>query len=288
MKTIIALLSLAMMVSCAQPYAKIDVQDDKSQMVAKIFDEVSAERIDYLKEVFSDSMKMVNAKEMSFDKTEFIAGIEDMFDLFDDISFEAVDGDANGSEIETNYYANGRVWTSVWNNFSATGAYTGQKINFPFHLSYLWDGNQIIEEYQFFDLSQFENEANARASMNNTNTKVGFVIELGINKGHTPEDVKAMLTKFTTFMRLNEPDGYDYGYYISDDGKNVTLIEKYCTSEAALLHADNFENGPNIEPFMNAFSINSFVLFGNPSEELKARTKAYGAEHRALIGGWTN
>ena len=68
MKTTIKLLSLALMVSCAQPYAKIDVQDDKSQIVAKIFEEVSAERIDYLKEVFSDSMKMVNAKEMSFEQ----------------------------------------------------------------------------------------------------------------------------------------------------------------------------------------------------------------------------
>ncbi len=288
MKSIIALFGLTMILSCAQPYAKIDVQDAKSQMVAKIFEEVSEERIDYLKEVFSDSMKMVNAKEMSFDKTQFIAGIEDMFDLFEDISFEAVDGDANGSEIETNYYENGRVWTSVWNNFSATGAYTGQKINFPFHLSYLWDGDKIIEEYQFFDLSQFENEANARASMTNTNPKVGFVLELAVNKGYTPADVEAMLAKFTTFMRLNEPDGYDYGYYISDDGKKVTLIEKYRTSEAALLHADNFENGPNIEPFMKAFTINSFVLFGNASEELKARVKAYGAEHRAIVGGWTN
>ena len=77
MKTTITLLSLALMVSCAQPFAKIEVQDDKSQIVAKIFEEVSAERVDYLKEVFSDSMKMINAKEMSFEKTAFIAGIED-------------------------------------------------------------------------------------------------------------------------------------------------------------------------------------------------------------------
>ena len=57
MKSIIALFSLTMILSCAQPYAKIDVQDTKSQMVAKIFEEVSEERIDYLKEIFSDSKK---------------------------------------------------------------------------------------------------------------------------------------------------------------------------------------------------------------------------------------
>ena len=40
-------------------------------------------------------MKMVNSKEISFNKNEFIAGIEEMFDLFDEITFESVDGDAN-------------------------------------------------------------------------------------------------------------------------------------------------------------------------------------------------
>ena len=50
------------------------------------------------------------------------------------------------------YYSNGNVWSSIWNNFSATGKYTGQKVNFPFHISYKWKGDKIIEEYQFFDL----------------------------------------------------------------------------------------------------------------------------------------
>ena len=97
-------------ISCSQPYAKVDINDEKSVIINKIFEEVSAERIDYLNEVFSDDMKMVNSKEISFNKKEFIAGIEEMFDLFEDITFESVDGDANGSEIETNYYSNGKIW----------------------------------------------------------------------------------------------------------------------------------------------------------------------------------
>ncbi|MDG1054646.1 MAG: hypothetical protein P8O78_08475 [Flavobacteriaceae bacterium] len=288
MKKIILFLSLGLIFACEQPYAKVEVKDAKTAIIQKVFDEVSNENATYLEEVFSDDMKMVNANNQEFDKTAFIAGINDMFDLFDDISFDSVNGDADGSEIETNYYSNKKVWTSTWNNFSATGKYTGQKVNFPFHIAYQWEGDKIIEEYQFFDLSAFEKEATARASQNRTNQKVGFVLELSINKGNNLAEVKTMLEGLTTFMRANEPEAYDYGYYLSQDQKKITLIEKYANSEAAILHADNFESGPNMEPFLAAFTIESFVLFGNSSDALKERIKAYGVSPRELIGGWTN
>lgn len=284
----ITFISLLFIFSCSQPFARVDTSDEKSIIIKKIFEEVSNERIDYLKEIFSDDMKMVNSKEISFNKNEFIAGIEEMFDLFDEITFESVDGDANGSEIETNYYSNGKIWSSIWNNFSATGKYTGQKVKFPFHISYQWKNDKIIEEFQFFDTEYFEKEANAKASKNLTNEKVGFILELSINKGHSLDQVKSLLENLTIFMRKNEPDAYDYGYYISPNRKKITLIEKYKNSKAAILHADNFENGPNMKPFLNTFKINSFILIGNSTEELKNRIKSYGVEPRVLIGGWTN
>ena len=281
-------ISLLFIFSCSQPFARVDTSDEKSIIIKKIFEEVSNERIDYLKEVFSDDMKMVNSKEISFNKNEFIVGIEEMFDLFDEITFESVDGDANGSEIETNYYSNGKIWSSIWNNFSAIGKYTGQKVKFPFHISYQWKNDKIIEEFQFFDTEYFEKEANAKASKNLTNEKVGFILELSVNKEYSLDQVKSLLENLTIFMRKNEPDAYDYGYYISPNGKKITLIEKYKNSKAAILHADNFENGPNMKPFLNTFKINSFILIGNSTEELKNRIKSYGVEPRVLIGGWTN
>ena len=288
MKKIILLFSLIIFSSCNQSGSRIEVSDEKSIIIQKIFDEVAAERIDYLEDVFSSEMKMVNSKNEEFNKNQFIIGIKDMLDLFDDISFDNVNADADGSEIETNYYSNGNVWSSIWNNFSATGKYTGQKVNFPFHISYKWKGDKIIEEYQFFDLMAFENEANARASQNGTNEKVGFVIELSINKDSNVEEVKALLKQLTEFMRTNEQEAYDYGYYISEDGKRITLIEKYLNSQAAILHADNFEGGSNMKPFMDSFTIESFVLIGNSSKALQDRIKAYGVKPRKLIGGWTN
>lgn len=287
MKHVLLLLSIVIIASCGQPFAKIKVKDDKSKIIEKIFQEVSAEKVDFLNAVFADDMKMVNAKEMTFEKAAFIAGIEDMYDLFDNISFDAVDGNADGSEIETNYYANGKVWSSVWNNFSATGKYTGQKISIPFHISYQWKGDKIIEEYQFFDMTAFENEATARNAINNSSEKISFVIEMRINKGKKMADIKSFLAELTAFMRANEPEGYDYGYYISENGKKVTLIEKYLTSEAAIRHADNFEGGENIKPFLDMFTLESFIITGNASDELKERLKAWKPSFRSPIGGWS-
>ena len=288
MRNLILLTSLSIISSCGQPFAKIEVTDEKSKIIEKIFQEVSAENTDYLEEVFSDEMKMVNPKEVEFDKASFISGIKDMYDLFDNITFESSDGDADGSEIETNYYSNGKVWTSIWNNFSATGKYTGQQINIPFHISYQWEGNKIIEEFQFFDMTAFENEATARNAQNNTSQKISFLIEMKINKGKKLDEIKPFLAGLTSFMRNNEPEGYDYGYYISEDGKKVTLIEKYLTSEAAIKHADNFEGGPNMKPFLEMFTLESFIITGNATDQLKDRLKAWSPKYRTPIGGWSH
>ncbi len=288
LRNLILLTSLSIIMSCGQPFAKIEVTDEKSKIIEKIFQEVSAENTDYIEEAFSDEMKMVNPKKVEFDKASFISGIKDMYDLFDNITFESSDGDADGSEIETNYYSNGKVWTSIWNNFSATGKYTGQQINIPFHVSYQWEGNKIIEEFQFFDMTAFENEATARNAQNNTSQKISFLIEMKINKGKKFDEIKPFLAGLTSFMRNNEPEGYDYGYYISEDGKKVTLIEKYLTSEAAIKHADNFEGGPNMKPFLEMFTLESFIITGNATDQLKDRLKAWSPKYRTPIGGWSH
>ena len=288
MRNFILLTSLSIISSCGQPFAKIEVTDEKSKIIEKIFQEVSAENTDYLEEVFSDEMKMVNPKEVEFDKVSFISGIKDMYDLFDNITFESSDGDADGSEIETNYYSNGKVWTAIWNNFSAIGKYTGQQIKIPFHISYQWEGNKIIEEFQFYDMTAFENEATARNAQNKTAQKISFLIEMKINKGKKLDEIKPFLAGLTSFMRNNEPEGYDYGYYISEDGKKVTLIEKYLTSEAAIKHADNFEGGPNMKPFLEMFTLESFIITGNATDQLKDRLKAWSPKFRTPIGGWSH
>ena len=54
MKKLLLLVCLSLSaIACSQPFAKVDINDEKSVIINKIFEEVSAERTDYLNEVFS-------------------------------------------------------------------------------------------------------------------------------------------------------------------------------------------------------------------------------------------
>lgn len=287
MKKIILLL-LLISLSCQSPYGNVTTDDEKSEMIKNLFKNVSEENIDYLKEVFSDDMEFIDSKENTLDKEGFIAGVENIFDLFDDITFEETDGDATGSEIETTTYANGIVWTNIWNTFTATGKYTGQKTRFPFHISYQWKDDKIIKEVQFFDTSVFEKEMDAKAGINNSSSKVIGLAELIVNKGFNKKDVENFMVRFTKFVRDTEPNTYDFGYFISSDGKRVNLVEKYYSSDDFVHHLNNFEASKYAQAFMKLFTLEKVIISGNSSDALKAKAKAYGAELRSQVGGWIN
>jgi|TARA_B110000438_G_scaffold97070_1_gene96169 hypothetical protein len=169
MKKIILISILSIVtISCKNEnkYGYISIDDDKTEMIKKVFNSVSNEEITYLEEVFSSDLIFTNSDNEEFNKDEFIAGVKDIFDLFEDIKFDVDNmGDAEDSEIETNYYSNGLVWTAVWNNFSAKGKYSGKEISFPFHISYQWKGNKIIKEVQYFSTKVFDNEKIARENI---------------------------------------------------------------------------------------------------------------------------
>ena len=282
----IALLLVFAVLSCQNPYGTVTTEDEKSAIIATVFKNVGDEQIEYLKDVFSDKMELVNSQGASSNKTSFIAGVENMMDLFDDIRFTDMNGDAEGAEIETNTYANGIVWTNIWNTFSATGKYTGQEVNFPFHISYQWEGNKIIKEVQFFDTTEIENEMNAKLAAANASEKIVVLLELKVNNGYSKADVAALVQKLNNFVRANEPNTYDYTYFISTDARKVFLLEKYYSSADMILHAQNFEGGPNFTPFMSTFEVDSFIVAGNATDELKETLKAYPVEYRSSIGGW--
>ncbi len=165
MKKIIVLsIFLSTFYSCNDSikYGYVSIDDEKSKMIQELFNKVSEEDIEYIENIFSDEMTLVNSNGEELNKSEFIAGVKDMFDSFENITFDEVNGDANDSETETNYYSNGLVWTAIWNNFTAKGKYTGKEVSFPFHISYLWEGDKIIKEVQYFNLDVFENERNAK------------------------------------------------------------------------------------------------------------------------------
>ena len=285
MKRILVLFLISLF-ACEEPHGIISTTDEKSDIIRNVYKNVSEEKISYLKKVFSEDLVFVDPKRNSLNKSEFIASTENIFDLFEDITFEETVSDGLGTEIETNVFSNGVIWTNVWNTFTAKGKYTGQKISFPFHISYQWKDNKIVKEVQYYDTANFDKEINAKAAVNKNSEKITLLLDLKINKGYNKKSVSEFLETLTNFVRINEPNTYDYNYSISSNNSKITLLEKYKSSEDVIFHADNFENGPNFEKFFKMFTVEEFIIAGNSSKQLKDRLSSYDIDYRERIGGW--
>ena len=286
MKRILVLFLISLF-ACEEPHGIISTTDEKSDIIRNVYKNVSEEKISYLKKVFSEDLVFVDPKRNSLNKSEFIASTENIFDLFEDITFEETVSDGLGTEIETNVFSNGVIWTNVWNTFTAKGKYTGQKISFPFHISYQWKNNKIVKEVQYYDTANFDKEINAKAAVNKNSEKITLLLDLKINKGYNKKSVSEFLETLTNFVRINEPNTYDYNYSISSNNSKITLLEKYKSSEDVIFHADNFENGPNFEKFFKMFTVEEFIIAGNSSKQLKDRLSSYDIDYRERIGGWS-
>ena len=144
-------------------FGEVKQNDEKSQMVQKLFEAVEAEDASYLQNIFSDDLKHTNPDGVVVNKEEFMTGIENIFDMLDNIKFKKSEYEEyENLEIETTYYKNGKIWTNIWSEMSAKGNYSGNEMNFRFHISYLWDGDKIIEEVQFFNPTAFNSEGLAK------------------------------------------------------------------------------------------------------------------------------
>jgi len=121
---------------------------------------------------------------------------------------------------------------------------------------------------------------------NSDSEEVTFILELN-TKGNEKEDVEEFTQYLSDFIVEREPSTV-YGYYISEDGNKVTLIERYNNSQDGIKHGEDFINGPNFKKFFEIFEIESFITIGNASDEFKkfASDNGFEIEYRESIGGY--
>ena len=121
---------------------------------------------------------------------------------------------------------------------------------------------------------------------NSVSEEITFIIELN-TKGNSKADVEEFTQYLSDFIVQREPSTV-YGYYISEDGNKVTLIERYNNSEDGIQHGIDFINGPNFDKFFEMFEIESFITIGNASDEFKefGVENGFVIEYRESIGGY--
>lgn len=121
---------------------------------------------------------------------------------------------------------------------------------------------------------------------NNNSEELTFILELD-TKGNSIEEVVKFTQYLSEFIVQREPS-IVYGYYISEDGQKVTLIERYLNSQDGIQHGIDFINGPNFNRFFEIFEIKSFITIGDASDQFKnfALENGFDIEYRESIGGY--
>ncbi len=125
--------------------------------------------------------------------------------------------------------------------------------------------------------------------LRNSNSKIiTFIIDLKVNE-NTSEDLDLFVEEITNKVLSTEDFCLEYGYYISEDRKSVTLYEKYIDSESGIIHGQNFMSGPFFDRFFNLFTLEKFIVTGPATDEFKKFTSENGfvIEYRESVDGFS-
>jgi quinol monooxygenase YgiN len=99
------------------------------------------------------------------------------------------------------------------------------------------------------------------------------VSELTIKPGEL-ENFRALIGELVTATQANEPNTLCYEYYISPDGKQCHIYERYADSPAVMTHMQNF--AAFAERFMAAIEMTGTAIYGNPSPEVRELASGLG------------
>jgi len=242
-----------------------------------------------LQSIFDEDMIMINSSGDTLSREEFFEGIELMYENFENINFDGIamgktNDDAIGPGVETVYCKNGIVWTNVWSTFIAKGSKTGRKVKFPFHISYKWKNGKIIEEYQFFDTSVFDDEINVETEI------VSLVYMRSNNK--TAKEIDDFSDYYQRRVNELEPDVLGWTFFKSGTEK-IILMERYKNEAAILNHIDNISNGNPMEEdfkkFLDHYVVESIEYYGQTSQDLKNVTESFPVKvsYKEMISGYS-
>ena len=292
MKKLIIIFPTLFFASCQNTqnqHGIVKIDDEKTEIIQRIFESVKKEDNSYLQSIFDENMIMINSSNDTLSRKEFFEGIELMCENFDNINFDGIvvgkkNDDAIGPGVETVYYKNGIVWTNIWSTFIAEGTKTGKKVNFPFHISYKWKNGKIIEEYQFFDTSAFDDEINAETEI------VYFVYMRSNNK--TANEIDDFSDYYQRRVDELEPDILGWTFFKSGD-EQIILMERYQNEAAILNHINNISEGNPMEEdfkkFLDHYLVDSLQIYGQTSRNFKDIMESFPfkVSYNEMISGYS-
>lgn len=94
---------------------------------------------------------------------------------------------------------------------------------------------------------------------------------------------KELIYKIVDVVK-SEPGTLTYTYNISEDGKNIHIVERYKDIASIISHID-VSFAPFADKFLSLVDIRKLNVYGHPDQDLRKRLDVFGAEYFALIDG---
>ena len=95
-----------------------------------------------------------------------------------------------------------------------------------------------------------------------------FYLDLEIADGKS-DGVEEFVDYLVAAVNETEPKTMYYKYWISEDKKNVSLMEVYHSNEDAIFHMNAFAEAPHRDKFLETFIVKSFQVLGDTNDDLK-------------------
>ena len=114
--------------------------------------------------------------------------------------------------------------------------------------------------------------------------QISWYVHLTVKPGHM-EDFQTLTDQMVESTR-DERGALVYERFISDDGGDVHIYERYASSRAAASHLLSFK-----KTYGGRFSLlvdrKQFAVFGTPSQELRTLLDSFGATYADLLAGFS-
>jgi len=99
------------------------------------------------------------------------------------------------------------------------------------------------------------------------------------NVKSNPEEFKKWIKDRASkyVFELKEENTISYEWFLSDNGKKATLVERYTNSDATVQRFKNHSASPIANEVMEFVDFEAVYCFGNPKEDLREMLGAWGA-----------
>ncbi len=115
------------------------------------------------------------------------------------------------------------------------------------------------------------------------NDQVAWLLEVTV-KPDKADSFRALMEEMVASTRA-EPGALGYEWFVSDDGRAVSLYERYADSSAALTHLGIF-GATFAARFLDLADPTRFTVLGSPSDEAKAALSGFGPVYLQPFGGF--